>query len=241
MVVAAGLLLLVGLGSFVGGLVTGREALYWVCVAVCGVAAVLLLVNRLRTAREARGSARRTPGPPSRPVTPAAAGSAEPAVDPGRDDVPREPEPLPPPEPLAVPMPAGATAFSASVPDYGPDEPPTGAHAAPVGNGHLEELPPRRGAHQPREEPVDAAGAPGEEDVEVTDLLLVVDLADEVLVVDEEPRYHLAGCRFIDGRWAIPLPMVEARTDGFTPCATCRPVRHLAETERARRRAARGN
>src|SRR3712207_7155612 len=41
----------------------------------------------------------------------------------------------------------------------------------------------------PREAPADpATGEPGEEDVEVTDLLLVVDLDDEVLVVDEHPR-----------------------------------------------------
>ena len=235
MILAAGLLLLVGLGSFVGGVVTGREALYWACVAACGIAAVLLLVNWLRMVREAGDFARRTPDAPSRPATPAAVGTApQPAVDP-------EPEPLLPAEPFAVPPPAGATAVSASAVDDGPEEYATGAHAAPAGNGHVEEFPPRRGAHEPREAPADAAGEPGEEDVEVTDLLLVVELADEVLVVDEEPRYHLAGCRFVNGRWAIPLPMVEARTDGFTPCATCRPVRHLAETERSRRRAARGN
>lgn len=241
MILAAGLLLLVGLGLFVGGVVTGREALYWACVAACGVAAVLLLANWLRMARETRDFARRTPDRPSRAATPASAGTApQPAVDPGWDDDQPGPEPLPSPEPLVVPSPAGATAVSASADDR-PEEPAAGAHAAPAGDGHFEEPPARRGAHEPREAPADAAGGPGEEDVEVTDLLLVVDLADEVLVVDEEPRYHLAGCRFLAGRWAIPLPMVEARTDGFTPCATCRPVRHLAETERSRRQAARGN
>src|SRR4051794_21827850 len=61
----------------------------------------------------------------------------------------------------------------------------------------------------PAEEPaaVPAAPTPAEdlpdpevEDVEVTDLLLVVDLKDEVLVVDEHPRYHVAGCRWLKGR-----------------------------------------
>ncbi len=84
------------------------------------------------------------------------------------------------------------------------------------------------------------AGEPPIEDVEVTDLLLVVDRTDEVLVVDEHPRYHLPGCPFLDGRDGIGLPIVEARTDGFTPCAACRPVRHLADTERSRRQAAGG-
>jgi hypothetical protein len=71
----------------------------------------------------------------------------------------------------------------------------------------------------------------------VTDLLLVVDLTDEVLVIDEHPRYHLAGCRHLRGRTTIPLPLDEARTDGFTPCAACSPDRNLAERERARKHA----
>ena len=69
----------------------------------------------------------------------------------------------------------------------------------------------------------------------MTDLLLVVDLHDEVLVVDEHPRYHLADCRWLAGRTTIPLAVDEARTDGFTPCAFCAPDRGLAERERGRR------
>jgi hypothetical protein len=69
----------------------------------------------------------------------------------------------------------------------------------------------------------------------VTDLLLVVDLRDEVLVVDEHPRYHVDGCPWLAGRTTIPLPVDEARTDGFTPCGQCAPDRHLAQLERARR------
>jgi hypothetical protein len=71
--------------------------------------------------------------------------------------------------------------------------------------------------------------------VEVTDLLLVVDLRDEVLVVDEHPRYHVAGCPWLAGRTAVPLPLDQARTDGFTPCGWCTPDRHLAQVERVRR------
>ncbi len=81
---------------------------------------------------------------------------------------------------------------------------------------------------------------PPEEDVEVTDLLTVVDLSDVVRVVDEHPRYHLAGCRWLGGRETIPLPVREARTDGFTPCAVCSPDAHLGAVERARRAARRG-
>ena len=76
---------------------------------------------------------------------------------------------------------------------------------------------------------------PEVEEVEVTDLLLVVDLTDEVLVVDEHPRYHVAGCAWLGGRETIPIPLDEARTDGFTPCAVCRPDRTLADRARSRR------
>jgi hypothetical protein len=81
----------------------------------------------------------------------------------------------------------------------------------------------------------DADGEPPVEEVEVTDLLVVLDLTDEVLVVDEHPRYHLGGCPHVNGVATFAMPMVEARTDGFTPCATCAPDRNLARVERARR------
>ncbi|WP_448619815.1 hypothetical protein [Geodermatophilus sp. URMC 65] len=267
MILAAGLLVLLGLGLFVGGILTGTTALYWACVAACGLAAVLLVVARVRMAREAAEFDRRVSQAPGRA---GAAGSRapearhtarQPAVPaeeraPTVEPVERTPEP--------PRRPAGATAVRVPEPDRAPepepapesgplgDEPPaeelpvqpaSALPAAPAGNGRpADDAPARRGAHEPREAPPDpATGEPGEEDVQVTDLLLVVDIADEVLVVDEHPRYHLPGCPFLEGREGIGLPMVEARTDGFTPCATCRPVRHLADTERSRRRAARDN
>jgi hypothetical protein len=78
---------------------------------------------------------------------------------------------------------------------------------------------------------------PPVEEVEVTDLLMVVDLKDEVLVIDERPRYHLPGCKHLVGRTGIPLPLDEARTDGFTPCAVCAPDRNLAQRARQRKAA----
>ena len=98
-----------------------------------------------------------------------------------------------------------------------------------------------RPTEQPAQQPVaQNLPDPAIEEVEVTDLLLVVDLKDEVLVVDEHPRYHLAGCAYLSGRTTISLPVGEARGDGFTPCAACEPDRNLAERARARRKAARG-
>jgi hypothetical protein len=189
-ILAAGLLVLAGLGLFVAGVQTGVAGWYWACVAACGLAVVLLAVARLRAPAAAAPPPPVAPAPPTAPGVPAAAaGPADRSVD------------------------AGATA------DRGPGHPVT----APASSGAA-----------------DASGDPAEEDVEVTDLLIVVDLTDEVLVVDEHPRYHLAGCRWLGRRETIPLPVGEARADGFTPCGVCTPDRHLAGVERARKAAGRG-
>jgi hypothetical protein len=185
----AALLVLLGLGLFVAGLMTGVEAFFWGCVAACGTAAVLLFLARRQT----------TAKPDNTSTTPGQSGDrpegAEATTAVGSDaDVGTEPSPA-----------EGSTppAARSGVP----------AHAAPP-------------AHLPD---------PPVEEVEVTDLLLVVDLTDEVLVLDEHPRYHLAGCVHLRGRTPIPLPLDEARRDGFTPCAVCAPDRHLAEQVRARK------
>ncbi|MGH3692427.1 MAG: hypothetical protein ACRDRX_00200 [Pseudonocardiaceae bacterium] len=76
-------------------------------------------------------------------------------------------------------------------------------------------------------------GPPGEEDTDAADLLLVYELTDEVLVIDEHPRYHLARCRWPDQARAERLPVREARELGFTPCDRCRPDTALARRHRA--------
>jgi hypothetical protein len=76
---------------------------------------------------------------------------------------------------------------------------------------------------------------PGEEDTDAADLLIIYELADEVLVVDEHPRYHLARCPWPDRERAERLPVREARELGFTPCARCRPDTTLARKHRAAR------
>jgi len=50
---------------------------------------------------------------------------------------------------------------------------------------------------------------------------------DEVLVIDEQPRYHLTGCRALMAQQTIPLPAREAVELGFTPCGWCNPVAAL--------------
>lgn len=206
-------MVLVALGLFVGGLATGGTALYWACVAVSAVAAVLLVVARRRLGRPGREP-------------------AEPAVESGDAPI-REEQPLPDAVvPTAVPQTAGdgvVTDTAQLVPDLHEPDPSAGrASGAHAVDGSA---------------PAAAQGAgdpPGDEDppveeVEVSDLLLVVDLTDEVFVVDEHPRYHVPGCPWLRDRATIPLPVDEARTDGFTPCGRCAPDRHLAGVERARR------
>jgi hypothetical protein len=181
-ILAAGLLVLLGLGLFLAGILTGVTALYWGCVAVCLVAAVLLVLARRRLDAPSRGTVAAAAPAATDPVaaaTPVAAGSA-----PARDGEGAGP--------------AGAPAASGAASPEEPEYPPV-------------------------------------EEVEVTDLLMVVDLKDEVLVVDEHPRYHLAGCVHLTGWTTIPLPLDEARTDGFTPCAVCAPDRTLAQRTRERK------
>lgn len=75
---------------------------------------------------------------------------------------------------------------------------------------------------------------PGEEDTDAADALLVADLPDEVRVVDERPRYHLATCGWLTGRETLALPVGEARELGFSPCARCTPDAVLAGRHRRR-------
>jgi hypothetical protein len=189
-ILAAGLLVLVGLGLFVAGILTGVTVLYWGCVAACVVAAVLLIAARRQMNRKP---------------------SAEPAGAPATKTAPATTTEDKPEEPTTT-APAGATAVGSA--------PVTGSPAEVPPAGPAEDLP-----------------DPEVEEVEVTDLLMVVDLKDEVLVVDEHPRYHVAGCRWLGQRETIPLPIDEARTDGFTPCAVCYPDRTLADRARAKKHA----
>ena len=186
MIIGAAVLVLLGLGLFVAGILTGVTLLYWACVAACVVAAVLLVLVRRRPATKTAET--------SKPTEPT--GTAE----------------------------AAATRESA------PAEPAAAADPEPTGTTETTEAP-----EAPEPAPAEELPDPEVEEVEVTDLLIVVDLTDEVLVVDEHPRYHLAGCAWLAGRGTIPLPLDEARTDGFTPCAVCSPDRTLAERARARK------
>jgi hypothetical protein len=198
-ILAAGLLVLLGLGLFVAGILTGTTALYWACVAACVVAAVLLIAVRRQVA--AKQAVAPEPEPAAADSTPASSTRAQADGDAGQG------------APVAATARREKTDAASATDAPGAGTPDSAPDAAPA-----DDLP-----------------DPEVEEVEVTDLLLVVDLKDQVLVVDEHPRYHLAGCTWLAGRDTLPLPLDEARTDGFTPCAVCSPDRTLAERARAAR------
>ena len=76
MILAAAVLILLGLGLFVAGVMTGEEIFYWGCVAACVVAAVLLfLARRQQPGSRAGGPPTGTPTTDDRPVEVAATGA----------------------------------------------------------------------------------------------------------------------------------------------------------------------
>lgn len=44
-----------------------------------------------------------------------------------------------------------------------------------------------------------------------------------VLVVANRPRYHVGGCRYLAGKQAQEVDVLDAREAGFTPCGVCTP------------------
>ncbi|WP_127782506.1 hypothetical protein [Rhodococcus sp. X156] len=75
---------------------------------------------------------------------------------------------------------------------------------------------------------------PDEEDVDAADILVVGSLREEVLVIDEHPRFHLGSCSWLRDQPTLGLPVAEAMELGFTGCARCAPSRVLAAQARER-------
>ncbi|MFI5588649.1 hypothetical protein ACIA5G_26595 [Amycolatopsis sp. NPDC051758] len=83
----------------------------------------------------------------------------------------------------------------------------------------------------PAAEKVDESD-PGEEETSAADIAILADLEDEVVVVDEHPRYHLTTCVWLGSRERIPIGIGEARQLGFTPCDRCAPDATLVAAHR---------
>ncbi len=52
-----------------------------------------------------------------------------------------------------------------------------------------------------------------------------------VLVVSGRPRYHVDGCRYLTGKDAEEIDVLEAREEGFTPCGVCKPDEALVPVD----------
>jgi hypothetical protein len=128
--------------------------------------------------------------------------------------------------------------------DQGPDQRDRPAERVPAAQGGVKPSDPTvhgvapADVPPPPEEPVGPVeGAdvePPEEPHDPGIAAIVAVLPDEVVVVDEQPRYHLGTCRALVSRSVIPLPVREAVELGFTPCGWCVPDRTLAERHPAR-------
>ena len=196
-------LLLAAVGLLIAALSTGHLALAWVSVALSVVVAALIVMRWRRRAE-----------PEVEPVVllddePADALPGDKTDDSARDATPGEPSPQ-----LA----------SVAAAEHGDPV----VEAAPVASDQ------GAGADMDAEAGEDGeAVEPGEEDTDAADLLVVYELNDEVLVVDEHPRYHLTRCTWPNQERGERLPVREARELGFTPCDRCRPDAALARRHRS--------
>jgi hypothetical protein len=198
-----------GLGVF-----TTSDPLVWVSLA-SGLGAVALIAGSVVRRRRSVGPDAAAPeraGPAAAGTTPASVEVYGPSL-PGPDTRTW---------PWTTAAPTGPQGWTGEVPDVvAPPPPPAPAPAPP---------PP------PAPAPPEPVVEEGMETVPVRDALRVAQLADEVLVVDGQPRYHLAGCALLSGAQGVALAVSAARRGGFTPCSVCTPDRVLLD--RARDRAA---
>lgn len=146
-----------------------------------------------------------------------------------------------PDEATAVPETA-VSLFGAGVAGRPDVMPPAGEHPhapADVPGGDVTAMAPVRPHDEPPPGPPAVAlppagpdGEPPEETADAGAAAIVNELQDDVVVVDERPRYHVESCPFLPGRPLIPLPVREAAELGFSPCGWCTPNRILADRHR---------
>ncbi|MDT7799509.1 MAG: hypothetical protein QOI78_2942 [Actinomycetota bacterium] len=211
-------LVLAALGLLVSALITASSLWAWVSIGLSVLAGVILVVDWLRRRR--------------RSATPATEPREVPEPSSEDSESPAEPSPFTEPEKPAeedqtVLIPAGGELgdpadtpepdLTAESPE--PDEAPEAAASS--------------AASVAEEEPPAADEAePGEESTSESDIALLADLDDEVVVVDEHPRYHLRVCSWVGTRDTIPIGIGEARQLGFTPCSRCGPDATLVAAHR---------
>ncbi|GAB2920797.1 hypothetical protein GCM10027047_17660 [Rhodococcus aerolatus] len=228
-----------------------------VCVAA-GVVLVLDVLRRRRPSATGQGDAPRDAPPAAEPGTPSGEPAGDVAAAPGTDATATTPvtgttaddrvdRGEGPTEIIAADRAAGTTptlTTPETTRDVGPDPdrdvrtdggdaPTQQIPAVPDDEVSAAELlaePAGRHGRPAEEEPapVVAQDEPDVEDPTSQDGATAAASEAEVLVVDERPRFHVAGCSWLADRETIPLPAREAVDLGFSPCAVCRPVAALA-------------
>lgn len=217
------ILVLAALGGVVTALITANSLWAWISIGLSVLAAIVLFVDWMRrrsAAEHAEQTASPEPAEPAEQPSARADGDDDSADREGADKVE---------DPAATsPEPDGEAITPASE-----HEPAGSASMLPVsgkfGSTDDRDTDDETGSAEPRirDEP-----APGEEETDAADLLIVSELDAEVVVVDEHPRYHLTDCTWLTDRDTIPIEVAEARELGFTPCARCGPDERLAAAHR---------
>src|SRR4051794_26151146 len=228
MLVLVLLLVVAALGLLIAALTTANTLWAWLSVVISVAAAALLVMDWVRNRRrrsQAAPAADRTPGarqvPVADPRSPDQSAQSAQAAAPQVDvvDFTADPE---------------ATSVDAQAPIRQPVGPQISRLDLPtISDAELDEVFNTPSAPEPVR--LDPNVEPAEEATDATDLLVVSELSDEVVVIDERPRYHLRACGWLGDRPTMPLPVSEARELGFTPCGHCRPDSTLAASHRARR------
>jgi len=201
------ILVLAALGLLVTALATGSSLWAWLSIAASLLAAAALFLDWLRRRKRQRKDA----------AAEAADETAEVAVS--LSDTDEEP--------------ADEDAAGADEPDTESAAEDTETAAADETEAEPEPIPHERASTVPGDDP---HTPPREEDTDVADVLLVSELDDQVMVIDEQPRYHLPECGWLTDKDTIPITVSEARELGFTPCARCGPDATLVARARKKKR-----
>ncbi|WIX89709.1 hypothetical protein [Amycolatopsis sp. DG1A-15b] len=196
-------LVLAALGLLVTALITASSLWAWVSIGLSVLAGLLLVADWLRR--------RRRSAAPSAPAAPAVS--------------PPEPEPSEAPE----------APESSEAPESPAEEEQTTLIPAAGDLGDPADTPdpePAPEADASAEAETKPDSDPGVEETPEADVAVLADLEDEVVVVDEHPRYHLRTCPWLGTRDTIPIGVGEARQLGFTPCDRCHPDATLVAAHR---------
>jgi len=203
------ILVLAALGLLVTALATGSSLWAWLSIAASLLAAAALFLDWLRRRKRQRKDA------------------AVEAAD-ETDEVAADTD-----EELADADVAAGTDTGADEPDTETEAPDAETAADDETEAEPEPIPHERTSTVPGDDP---HTPPREEDTDVADVLLVSELDDQVMVIDEQPRYHLPECGWLTDKDIIPITVSEARELGFTPCARCGPDATLVARARKKKR-----